>query len=150
MNQGFHFVSVQALGSIFGESRFLLWSNEILIISIFYCFVCCIGLPFDHNSWALRNHRQIENVEITQGFSYFFDTRSKHIELMMLTIQNTWAIWNHRQIVKCCNYTRIFFVFFWIRIGLILFTLENSRPRWNHRLVRKSSYFIRSMQKTIS
>ena len=146
MNQGFHFVSVQALGSIFGESRFLLWSNEISIILILVLFVCCIGLPFDHNSWALQNHRQIENVAITHGFTYFFDTRSKHIELVLLTIKNLWAIWSHRQIETYWKYTRIF-IFSWIRIGWILFTLENFWPRWNHWLVRKSSYFIRQMQK---
>ena len=65
---------------------------------------------------------------------------------MLLKLKHSWAIWNHRQIVKCCNYTRIF-ILFWIRIELTLFTLENSRPRWNHRLVRKSSYFIRPTQK---
>ena len=35
MDQGAHFVTVHAFGSIFGESHFLHWSNEISTILIF-------------------------------------------------------------------------------------------------------------------
>ena len=61
-------------------------------------FVCCIGRPFDHYSWALRNHSQIENVKTAQCFSYVFDTISNHIEWMLPTTNKSWACWTHRQI----------------------------------------------------
>ena len=131
----------------FSESRvFCFGLTKYQQFWFFERFVSCIGRPFDHNSWALQNHRQIENVEITQGFLYFFDTRPNHIEWIVLTIKISWAIRNHRQIEKCWNYTRIF-ILFWTRIEWMLPTLENSWPRRNHRLIRKSLYFIRPMQK---
>ena len=81
-------------------------------------FVWCISRPFDDNSRSLRNHIQIENVEIAQCFSYFFDIRSNHIECVLPTNKNSWACWTHRQIEKCWNYT-MFFMFFEIILDCV-------------------------------
>ena len=108
-------------------------------------FVCCIGRPFNHHSWAFWNHQQIENIEIAQGFSYFFDTRSNYIEWLLPTNKNFWAIRNHQQIENYWNYTR-FFILLSNHIGWILRTLKNSWAFWNHRHIGKCKYFIRPMQ----
>ena len=108
-------------------------------------FVCCIGRPLDDQSWALWNHRQIENVKIAQGFSLFLGTRSNHIEWSLPTMKHSWAFWNHRTIENYWNYTR-FFILFSNHIEWVLRTLENSWALWNHRHVGKCQYFITPMQ----
>ena len=101
MDQGAHFVTVHAFGSIFGESFFWVGLTKYKQIWFFDRFVCCIGRPFNHHSWAFWNHQPIENIEIAQGFSYFSETRPNHIECMLPTIGHSWAFRNHRQIAKC-------------------------------------------------
>ena len=95
MHQGAHIVAGHAFGFIFGELVFCVGLTKYQQFWFVNGFVCCIGRPFDHHSWALRNHSQIENAEIAQGFSYLFDTRANQIEWMLPTNKNCWAIRNH-------------------------------------------------------
>ena len=184
MNQGFHFVRLHASGLIFGESRFLLLSNEISTFLIFrlirapclsgcmlwvrfsesrvFCiglmkyqqfwffdgFVRCIGRPFDQHFWAVLNHKQNENVEIAQGFSYFLNTRSNHSEWMLLPIGHSWAFRNHRQIENFQNYTR-FFIFFLNRIEWILRTWENFQALWKHDKLKNVNISLDQWKKNI-
>ena len=70
----------------FSESRiFCIGLTKYQQFWFFDRFVCCIGRPFDLHSWALRNHSQIENVKTAQCFSYVFETRSNHIESIVVT-----------------------------------------------------------------
>ena len=117
----------------FSESRvFCIGLMKYQQFWFFDGFVRCIGRPFDYQSWALRIIAKLENVEITQGFSYFLETRSNHIKWMLPTIKNSWAIRNHQQIENCWFYTR-FFIFVSNHIEWILLTLKNSWALWNHR-----------------
>ena len=131
----------------FSESRvFCIGLMKYQQFWFFDGFVRCIGRPFDQHFWALLNHKQIENVEIAQGFSYFLNTRSNHSEWMLLPIGHSWAFRNHRQIENFQNYTR-FFIFVLNRIEWILRTWENFQALWKHRQIEKCQYFIRPMQK---
>ena len=136
MHQGAHIVAGHAFGFIFGELVFCVGLTKYQQFWFFNGFVCCIGRPLDDQSWALWNHRQIENVKIAQGFSLFLGTRSNHIEWSLPTMKHSWAFWNHRTIENYWNYTR-FFIYFSNHIGRILRTLQNSWPPWNHRKVDK-------------
>ena len=86
----------------FSENRFFcIGPMKYQHFWLFDGFVCCIGRPFNHHSWAFWNHQQIENIASAQCFSYFSDTRSNHIEWMLPTIDHSWAFRNHRQIATC-------------------------------------------------
>ena len=145
MDQGAHLGTVHAFDLVFGASCFCIGLTKYQHFWFLHRFVCCIGRPFDHHSWALRNRSQIENVEIAQGFSYVFDTTSNHIEWLLPTNKNSWAIRNHQQIENYRNYTR-FFILFSNHIEWILRTLKNSWAFWNHRHIGKCQYFIRPME----